>query len=170
MEGAMTSASDEQSTYPTLEPILDAIANWVKKYRYAVGLRDELARCGPEEVARAAHDLGVSPRERVRLASKGPHAADELPKLLLALGVDPKKLASDDPALMRDLQRLCITCGHKKRCEHELGAGTAAQNYRSYCPNAVSLEALFTARRSHEAAGLERRGAAGGQQDRPDPR
>jgi len=153
----MTSRTDEQPTYPTFEPILDAIANWIKKYRYAVGLRDELARCGPEEVARAAHDLGVSPGELVRLASAGPHAADQLPQLLIALGVNPKKLTSDDPALMRDLQRLCITCGHKNRCEHEVAAGTAAQNYRSFCPNAISLDALFKAQGSHDAATVEGR-------------
>jgi hypothetical protein len=145
MEGAMTSRTHETPAYPTLEPILDVIANWVKKYRYAVGLRNELARCGPDEIARAARDLGVSPGELGRLASKGPHAADQLPKLLRALGVDPKKLSSGDPAMMRDLQRLCITCGQKGRCEHELAAGTAARNFRDFCPNAISLDALFKA-------------------------
>jgi hypothetical protein len=144
MEVAMTSPAEEQSTYPLVEPILDAIANWVRKYRYAAGLRNELAQCGRDEVARAARDLGVSPGELVALASKGPHAADQLPKMLLALGVDPKKLASSDPPMMRDLQRLCIACAHKKRCEHELAAGTAGQNYRSFCPNAVSLDALLS--------------------------
>ena len=153
----MTSRIDEQRTYPTFEPILDAIAQWIKKYRYAVGLRDELARCGPDEVARAAHDLGVSPRELVRLASAGPHAADQLPQLLIALGVDPKKLGLDDPALMRDLQRLCITCGYKNRCEHEVAAGTATQNYRTFCPNVISLDALFKARGSNDPAKVEGR-------------
>jgi hypothetical protein len=145
MEVVMTSRTNEQPAYATFEPSVDAIANSVKKYRYAAGLRNELARCGREEVARTARDLGLSPRELVRLASKGPHAADQLPKLLLALGVDPKNLASDDSAMMRDLQRLCITCVHKNRCEHELAAGTAARNYRSFCPNAISLAALFNA-------------------------
>ena len=118
----MTSRTDEQPTYPFVEAIIDSIADWVKKYRYAAGLRDDLARCGPEEVARVARDLGVSPGELVCLARKGPHAADQLKKLLLALGVDPKKLASEEPAMMRDLQRICTTCGYKRRCEHELAA------------------------------------------------
>ena len=142
----MTSRTDELPSYPRLEPVLNAIANWIKKYRYAVGLRDELARCGPEEVARTARDLGVSPRELARLADKGPHAAEQLPMLLRALGVDPGKLSRDDPAMMRDLQRLCITCGHKGQCEHELAAGTAAGSYKSFCPNAFSLETLLAAR------------------------
>jgi len=45
----------------TVAPILNAIANWVKKYREAIGLRGELANCGAEEVARYARDIGVSP-------------------------------------------------------------------------------------------------------------
>jgi hypothetical protein len=133
----------EQAGYQGVEPILDAIANWVKRYRYHTGLRHDLAACGPEEVARAAQDLGVSPGELVRLAEKGPDAADELPRLLRALGVDPGKLASKDPIVMRDLQRLCISCTDKSRCRHELAAGTAASHYHEFCPNAVTLDALF---------------------------
>jgi hypothetical protein len=146
MEGVMASRTHKQPTYPVVEAVIDVIADWVKKYRYAAGLRNELAACAPDEVARAAQDLGVSSRELVHLASRGPHAADQLAKLLLALGVNPKRLASEDPATMRDLQRLCITCSHKRQCEHELAAGTAAQHYRSYCPNALSLAALFSAK------------------------
>ncbi len=126
--------------------VLDAIANWVKEYRWAVGLRNELANCTPEEVALMARDIGLSAAELTSAAAKGPRAADELPKLLRALGVDPQKLASDDPSIMRDLQRICISCSHKSECRHDLAAGTAAGHYRDYCPNAVSLEALFRAK------------------------
>jgi hypothetical protein len=152
MEGAMASPTEPPS-YPRLEPILDAVASWVSRYRYAVGLRKELQQCGADEVARTARDLGISPRELVRLANRGPAAADLLPKLLRALGVDPATLARQDPLAMRDLQRLCITCGEKRRCEHELAAGTAARHYRSFCPNAFTLDALFKAK--GEQAGAE---------------
>jgi hypothetical protein len=135
--------SNHTQEHRTVAPILDAIANWVKKYRQAVGLPGELANCGAEEVALIARDIGVSPEELRFAASKGPHAADELPKLLRALGVDPQKLASDDPAIMRSLERICISCGHKNQCQHDLAAGTAASHYRDYCPNAMSLDALF---------------------------
>ncbi len=106
-------------------------------------MRGELANCRPEEVARIAQDIGVSPQELRFYVNKGPHAADELPKLLRALGVDPQKLASESPGKMRDLQRLCITCGDKDRCRHDLAAGTIATHYREYCPNATSIEAIF---------------------------
>ena len=135
--------SNHTQEHRTVAPILDAIANWVKKYRQAVGLRGDLANCGADEVALIARDIGVSPEELRFAASKGPHAADELPKLLRALGVDPQKLASDDPAIMRSLERICISCGHKNQCQHDLAAGTAASYYRDYCPNAMSLDELF---------------------------
>ena len=122
--------------------VLETIAGWVRSLRHAAGLRAELAHCDAEEVARTARDLGLSSRELVRLAEKGPHAADQLLKLMSALGVDPKALSFDDPATMRDLQRLCITCAHKGRCEHELAAGTAAGSYHEFCPNAFTLDAL----------------------------
>lgn len=142
----MPSRYEDQPAYPRLELILDALAGWVKKYRYAAGLRGEFARCGPEEIAHTAHELGLSSRDLFELAKKGPHSADLLQKMLLALGVDPKKLASDDPMIMRDLQRLCVMCNQKKQCQHELAAGTAAENYPNFCPNAFTLEALFKGR------------------------
>jgi hypothetical protein len=48
---------------------------------------------------------------------------------------------------MRDLQRICIACGHKGRCRHDLAAGTAPSHYRDYCPNAMSLDVLFRSKR-----------------------
>jgi hypothetical protein len=44
---------------------------------------------------------------------------------------------------MRDMQRLCISCEAKQRCEHELTQGSAARHYREFCPNAFTLDALF---------------------------
>ena len=75
--------------------------------------------------------------------SKGPHAADLLQKLLVALNVDPKELSRTEPLVMRDLQRLCTTCGAKKRCAQELAEGTAAEHFHEFCPNAFTLDALF---------------------------
>ena len=139
----MSHQTAQPRTNPTLEMILNAIANWIKKYRYAAGLHQELAGCGADEVARIARDLGIDTAELFKLSDNGPGAADLLQRMLRALGADPNTLALIDPLVMRDLQRLCISCSHKKRCEHDLAAGTAAQNYREYCPNAVSLDALF---------------------------
>jgi len=77
------------------------------------------------------------------IASKGPGSADLLQKLLAALHVDPKEIAKANPGVMRDLQRLCVSCSDKTRCQHELAVGTAADHFHDYCPNAFTLDALF---------------------------
>lgn len=139
----MNDTSPGMRTYPLVEPVLETIASWIRRYRYAAKTRQDFEQCGPDEVARIAHELGMEPRELADLASKGPDAAEQLGKLLRALGADLD--AVKDPVAKRDLQRLCITCSHKRQCEHDLAAGTAAQNYHDYCPNAVALDELLAA-------------------------
>ncbi|HTL64393.1 MAG TPA: DUF6455 family protein [Pseudolabrys sp.] len=128
--------------YPTVSFVMDTIAGWVNKYRTVTGARDELGQCSPEDVRQIANDLGITVGELRTLSAKNPHAADLLIKMLTALSVDPEALAKSDPATMRDLQRLCTSCGHKGRCAHELAEGTAAEHFKSFCPNAFTLDAL----------------------------
>lgn len=92
--------------YESLQSILNSIAQWMKKYRYARGIRNEMMNCTAEDVARIARELRINPNELATLAKKGPNAADLLQKLLIALGVDPKGLEHDDPLVMRDLQQV----------------------------------------------------------------
>jgi hypothetical protein len=141
MEGGMPDRDIRDQHYPTVEFVLDAIAGWINKYRHIV--RDELGECSQEDVMRIAKDLGVPVSDLLGLATKGARSADVLQKMLLALSVDPKALAKNDPAVMRDLQRLCIVCSQKGRCQHELAQGTAAEHFHEFCPNAYTLDALF---------------------------
>ena len=117
----------------------NAIAGWVNKYREAVSARAEFANCGADEVANIARDIGVSPEELLYITNKGRHAADELARFLRALGVDPQKVRSADPALMRSLERVCATGGHKDQCRRNLSAGTATTHYRHYVPTQFRL-------------------------------
>ena len=133
----------QQRNYPTIDFVVNAIAGWVNKYRSMHGTHNEFGECSPEDVMRIATDIGVPAGELRALAAKGPGAADLLEKLLVKLHVDPAKLAVANPAVMRDLQRLCVFCGQKERCEHELKEGTAVEHYHEFCPNAFTLDALF---------------------------
>lgn len=143
MERHMPSSNIPQPNYPVVEMVLSAIAEWVGKYRNALHHGDDLAQCSPDEVRQIANDLGVSASQLVDLVNKGPNAAAELKKMLVALKVDPAVIAKTDMLVMRDLQWLCVNCGEKKRCRHEIAKGTAAANYQEFCPNAMTLEALF---------------------------
>jgi len=139
----MPSRDNQQPNHPVIEVALNAIANWVNKYRNSLGLANELGQCGPDDVMQIARDLGVPANQLRELVGKGPGSADLVQKMLIALNVDPKALANSNPLVMRDLQRLCTTCGDKKRCAHELAEGTAAEHFRDFCPNALTLDALF---------------------------
>jgi hypothetical protein len=119
------------------------LLGWINKYRHMHGVHDEFGQCSQEDVLRIAKDLGVPISDLRGLAAKGPGAPDVLQKMLLALSVDPQVLAKADPAVMRDLQRLCILCSQKGRCQHELAKGTAGEHFREFCPNAYTLDALF---------------------------
>jgi hypothetical protein len=143
MEGTMPDGDLHQPSYPTVDFVMNAIAGWVNKYRQKIGVQDEFGFCSPDQVMQIAKDLGVPVGELRALAAKGPGAADLLEKLLISLCVDPAALAKANPAVMRDLQRLCVACSQKERCQHELKAGTAAEHFHEFCPNAFTLDALF---------------------------
>ena len=100
-------------------------------------------------MAAIARDIGLSAQELEFIASKGPNAAAELPKLLRALGVDPQKLPSDRRTTKRDLQRICITCGHKARCRHDSRPAQLRSTTAIFCPNAMSIDELSDLAQSH---------------------
>lgn len=132
--------------YPVVDFVVGAIADWVKRHRYTVELRKNFANCGPHEIRAIASDLGLTTSDLRELASKGPGAADHLKRMLAALKVNPKALSEIDQRVARDMQRRCITCRVKRRCTHEMAAGTAAKNMHEFCPNAAPLKSLFGGR------------------------
>ncbi len=139
----MPNLENELSHTPLVQAVFNGIADWVSKYRSNFGLENQFGLCAPDEVMRVARELGLSAGELQELARKGPNAAELVLKMLVALQVDPKALENTDPQVMQDLQRLCTTCGAKKRCEHELADGTAGDRFRDFCPNAFTLDALL---------------------------
>jgi Family of unknown function (DUF6455) len=118
-----------------------AAANLLWRWRRAAAASRELASLGPEMDV-VAKDLGLTSRELRALAEKGTGAAKELTCVLDALGIDQHAVVRHDPLVLRDLQRVCTLCEHKKECNHDLDAGTIAQNYSGYCSNASTLQAL----------------------------
>ena len=103
---------------------------------------NEMRQLNPVEFERIAHDLQVSPADLNELVNQGPHAADELPKLLAALGIKADDLARIEPVVLHDMERVCALCGHKRECDHDLAAGTSAEHYQEYCANASTIADL----------------------------
>jgi len=148
LEGTMRWHAEE-SGYPTVAFVLHAIAGWINKKRIMNDARDELGRCSPEDARQIAKDLGVPVGDLRGLAAKGAGAANALPKMMSALSVNEQALTDGDPAVMRDLQRTCVLCNHKSRCQRELAEGSAAQHFREFCPNAYTFDALLNGKYNH---------------------
>ena len=84
----------------------------------------------------------MSPAELDEMVRHGPHAADELPVMLKALGIDEHRLARTETMLLRDMERVCALCRDKAKCDRDLIAGTAAEHYEDYCLNAPTIDQL----------------------------
>ena len=103
---------------------------------------NEMRQLSSVEFDRVAADLQLSPADLNELVNQGPHAADELPKLLAALGIKGDDLARIEPVVLHDMERVCAMCSHKRECDHDLAAGTSADNYKEYCLNAPAIADL----------------------------
>ena len=125
-------------TYPIVENAINLFGDWLK-HRQEIR---ELRGMDSGDFARIAQDLCVSPAELDEVIRQGPHASDELPRLLKQLGIDQAILSRTQPVLQRDMVRVCASCQQKARCNHDLDAGTLARHYEEYCPNAPAIEEL----------------------------
>jgi uncharacterized protein YjiS (DUF1127 family) len=125
-------------TYPIVENAINVFGDWLKHRQEMRELRD----MNSGDFVRIARDLCVSPAELDAVVRQGPHASNELPRLLKSLGIDEASLSRTQPVLQRDMVRVCASCRQKARCDHDLDAGTSAQHYAEYCPNAPAIEEL----------------------------
>ena len=124
--------------YPRLELVLSTFTDWLKHRREL----NEMRQLDQTEFDRIAYDLRISPDELDLMVRQGPHGADELSQLLKVLGIDEAALASEEPLILQDMDRVCAMCRHKRQCLRDLAAGTIAARYPEYCPNLPTIEQL----------------------------
>jgi uncharacterized protein YjiS (DUF1127 family) len=128
----------QETPYPIVSRMIDIFGEWLKHRR---GLR-ELREIDAANFGQIASDLRMSSADLEALVRQGPHAADELPKMLAALGIDQDDLARTEPLVLRDMERVCAVCIHKRQCDRDLAAGTAVEHYEDYCANAPTIDGL----------------------------
>jgi hypothetical protein len=119
-----------------VERLTHTFSEWLKHRREL----SEMQHLNAAEFDRIASDLRLSPADLDELVRHGPHAADELPKLLKALGISGEDLARVEPMVLHDMERVCALCGQKRECDRDLAQGTSAEHYREYCLNAPTIE------------------------------
>jgi hypothetical protein len=123
-------------TFSVVERLTHTFRDWLK-HRQELS---EIRQLNTAEFDRIASDLRVSPADLDELVRHGPHAADELPKLLRALGINEDDLARVEPMVLHDMERVCALCANKRECDRDLAAGTSAEHYKGYCLNAPTIE------------------------------
>src|SRR5215471_13985083 len=117
-------------------------ARWWCNWKTARASVAQLDRWGADEVARIAHDVGVSAPQLRALAGRWPDAAEPLNRRLAALALDPAEIKRSEPQVMPDLQRVCTLCTTVRECEHDLAKDPTDPVWREYCPNVMTLDAL----------------------------
>lgn len=128
----------QETPRPAISRMVDVFGEWLKHRRELKEMREmDSANFG-----RIASELRMSSADLDALVRKGPHSADELPKMLIALGIDQDALARTEPLVLRDMERVCSLCNHKRQCDRDLAAGTAAAHYEEYCANAPTIDSL----------------------------
>jgi uncharacterized protein YjiS (DUF1127 family) len=130
----------QDTPYPRVQHLINTFSAWLEHRRELNELR-QMDRANLDQIA---SDLRISANDLEEVVRQGPHAADELPKLLEALGLSEADLAKSNPLLLRDMERVCALCRHKRECDHDLAAGTSAAHYKDYCLNASTIEEIQT--------------------------
>jgi hypothetical protein len=115
---------------------LKSIAEWCRRLFAAPVMLDTA------ETAQIAADVGLSVSDLVRVDQMGPHAADPMVHRLAAMGLNPEDVARVEPAVFHDLQRVCSFCDEKRQCQHELRRDPDGTEWKTYCPNMPTFEAL----------------------------
>ena len=131
-------ASLAKTEYPFVAWVIDGVTNFIGRQRRQLAASRELDALTPAEMSSIASDLKLSKSALRKLA-----AQQREPQLLVRMLASlNKKMPPSGDVLTRDMQGVCSLCGSKGRCNRELATGTAAANYRKFCPNAFNLDLL----------------------------
>jgi hypothetical protein len=127
--------------------IFGAIGNWWRNLTHQYFANAEINGFSDPDLSRIAQDVGLNASELRTLAGRWPASTGLLSERLAALGLDEGAIAREEPAVLRDLQRVCGDCAAEGRCAHDLNRDEKDRVWRDYCPNVETLDALRTEER-----------------------
>jgi hypothetical protein len=116
-----------------------AVRNWLKTR----ALRAELRSLPDREFGRLRAETGLTEHDIEHMVAGHPGPTTLLPKRLAGLGIDPQTLEAAQPALYRDLERVCAKCGNTRPCQRDLATGDLAVGQQNYCLNAYTIKSLL---------------------------
>jgi uncharacterized membrane protein YccC len=95
-----------------------------------------------DEVERIASDLHMTASDLYAVARQGPQSATLLERRITALDLDRDEILRSEPAVFRDLQRVCTLCRSRRQCSRDFAHPTDNDAWKDYCPNVGTLLAL----------------------------
>jgi hypothetical protein len=119
-----------------------AVEAFLTRLRDGWQARSELASLDRSELDRIAGDFGMSANDLETLVERGPDAAHLLYERLNALGIAKEDIESAAFGVMQDLEKTCALCNEKGLCQKDLTSRPGDPGWRSYCPNAITLDSL----------------------------
>ena len=123
-------------------PGTTAVGALLSHLRERWAARNELSGLDEREVDSLARDLGMTAKDLESLVEKGPDAAILLYERMQAIGVSKDAVEKAAYGVMRDLERTCACCNDKGICEKDLRMHPKDPLWKSYCPNAFTLDDL----------------------------
>jgi len=123
------------------EIVVGMAADAWRRWRDRCDFARFVADC-PHEADRLARDLNIDKASLTRIVGQGRGEPVLLKNCLRALGIDPEEVRRTEPAVTQDLTRCCALCGAKTRCASDLARRPGGAEWRTYCPNQQTIEAL----------------------------
>jgi hypothetical protein len=114
-----------------------------KTWRSRQVARREFRTLDPTQREEIARDAGIDLATLEALSGQAPYYGTELERLMGALALDPDTVKRGNPGIFRDMSVVCSGCIAHSRCRRHLDNGTARGAYTNYCPNALTLTALW---------------------------
>ncbi len=132
-------------------------AKWIDRHQASImgSIRDWLARgsqrrefglLAADDADRILGENGISRSDFIRIVNAPLASDDLLSPTMRSLGLEADEVRAREPAVMRDLERVCAMCSDRRRCNDQLREGRAAVSYRDYCPNASTFGSLMADR------------------------
>lgn len=128
-------------------------ADLFRDWRVRRELRRALYRLADEDQDRILRDSGLVAADLDVCLSTAFGSEDLLSRLVSGIGLDPEAIRRSSPAVMRDMERVCLGCRGKRRCRSMLARGEA-KRFAEFCPNAGTLAGLIDEPASARPASL----------------
>ncbi|HEX2726089.1 MAG TPA: DUF6455 family protein [Beijerinckiaceae bacterium] len=126
----------------TASSFLSRVLSTVAGLRDNLQLAFEIGRSDPETARRILEERGLIDGPHWQVPARAWSAVRILYRMMRSLGLDPAQVAAAEPQVMRTMQRACIACGARPRCEQALERCASRSTYQEFCANAARLDAL----------------------------